>query len=49
MTQLVELKDVHFAHGDRPLYNGLSLTVPKGKVIGHVVMQLQHLEHGSFF
>ncbi|ATZ72848.1 phospholipid ABC transporter ATP-binding protein MlaF [Idiomarina sp. X4] len=33
MTQLVELKDVHFGHGNRPLYKGLSLSVPKGKVI----------------
>lgn len=33
MTQLVELKDVHFAHGNRPLYKGLSMSVPKGKVI----------------
>lgn len=29
---LVELRDVHFGYGQRPVLNGLSLTVPRGKV-----------------
>ena len=27
------LKDVHFSHGQRTIYDGLSLTVPKGKIV----------------
>jgi phospholipid/cholesterol/gamma-HCH transport system ATP-binding protein len=30
---LVELKDLRFAHGEHLVYDGLSLTVPKGKVV----------------
>ena len=29
---LVELRDVHFSYGDRPVMRGLSLAVPRGKV-----------------
>lgn len=29
---LVELRDVHFSYGDRPILRGLSLAVPRGKV-----------------
>ncbi len=29
---LVELRDVHFGYGERPVLKGLSLTVPRGKV-----------------
>ena len=29
---LVELRDVHFGYGQRPVLSGLSLTVPRGKV-----------------
>jgi phospholipid/cholesterol/gamma-HCH transport system ATP-binding protein len=29
---LVELRDVHFGYGQRPVLNGLSLSVPRGKV-----------------
>ena len=29
---LVELRNVHFGYGDRPVLQGLSLTVPRGKV-----------------
>ena len=31
-SALVELRDVHFGYGDRPVLRGLSLTVPRGKV-----------------
>ncbi|MGM0480821.1 MAG: ATP-binding cassette domain-containing protein [Pseudomonadota bacterium] len=33
MSNFVELNDVHFAHGTRQIYDGLSLTVPKGKMV----------------
>ncbi|WP_404401387.1 ATP-binding cassette domain-containing protein [Idiomarina seosinensis] len=33
MSNFVELKDVYFAHGTRQIYEGLSLTVPKGKMV----------------
>lgn len=33
MTNLVELKDLKFAHGSHRVYDGLSLTVPKGKMV----------------
>ena len=29
---LVELRDVHFGYGERPVLRGVSLTVPRGKV-----------------
>jgi phospholipid/cholesterol/gamma-HCH transport system ATP-binding protein len=29
---LVELRDVHFSYGERPVLRGLSMTVPRGKV-----------------
>lgn len=29
---LVELRDVHFGYGERPVLRGLSMTVPRGKV-----------------
>ena len=32
MQPLIELSRVRFAFGDRPLYDDLSLTVPRGKV-----------------
>lgn len=33
MTNLVELKDLTFAHGTHRVYDGLSLNVPKGKMV----------------
>ena len=30
---LVEIEDLHFAYGDTPIFKGLSLKVPRGKVI----------------
>jgi phospholipid/cholesterol/gamma-HCH transport system ATP-binding protein len=30
---LVEIKDLHFSFGDRPLFKGLSLRIPRGKVV----------------
>ena len=33
MSNIVELNNVHFAHGKRTIYNGLSLTVPRGKTV----------------
>jgi phospholipid/cholesterol/gamma-HCH transport system ATP-binding protein len=30
---LVEINDLHFAHGDRPLFKGLSLKIPRGKLV----------------
>ena len=33
MSNFVELNNVHFAHGERSIYEGLSLTVPKGKTV----------------
>ncbi|RUO75913.1 ATP-binding cassette domain-containing protein [Idiomarina seosinensis] len=33
MSNFVELNNIHFAHGTRSIYEGLSLTVPKGKVV----------------
>ena len=33
MTNLVELKDLTFAHGSHRVYDGLALTVPKGKMV----------------
>jgi phospholipid/cholesterol/gamma-HCH transport system ATP-binding protein len=29
---LVELRDIHFGYGDRPVLEGVSLQVPRGKV-----------------
>lgn len=31
-THLVELRDIHFGYGDRPVLEGVSLQVPRGKV-----------------
>ena len=33
MSNFVELNNVHFSHGERSIYEGLSLTVPKGKTV----------------
>ena len=33
MDNFVALKDVHFSHGQRTIYDGLSLRVPKGKIV----------------
>jgi|TARA_B100000929_G_scaffold74300_1_gene57762 phospholipid/cholesterol/gamma-HCH transport system ATP-binding protein len=33
VDNFVALKDVHFSHGQRTIYDGLSLTVPKGKIV----------------
>ncbi len=30
---LVEVSDLHFAYGERPLFQGLSLVIPRGKVV----------------
>ena len=31
---IVEIKDLRFAYADRPLLKGISLTIPRGKVVG---------------
>ncbi len=31
-SQLIEVSDLHFAYGDRPVLRGLSLDIPRGKV-----------------
>ena len=31
-TPLIQLEDVHFGYGERPVLEGVSLQVPKGKV-----------------
>ena len=31
-TPLVELRDIHFGYGDRPVLEGVNLQVPRGKV-----------------
>ena len=31
---VVEIRDLHFAHPGHPVFNGLSLVVPRGKVVG---------------
>ena len=33
MTNLVEIRDLHFAYGDRPILSNLQMTFPKGKVV----------------
>ena len=30
---LIEIKDLHFSYGDRKIFNGLNLRVPRGKVV----------------
>ena len=30
---LVEIDDLHFAYAGRPVFNGLSLKIPRGKVV----------------
>ena len=30
---LVEIKDLHFSYGNRPLFKGLSLKIPRGKLV----------------
>jgi phospholipid/cholesterol/gamma-HCH transport system ATP-binding protein len=30
---LVEIHDLHFAYGDRPVLNGINLAIPRGKVV----------------
>jgi phospholipid/cholesterol/gamma-HCH transport system ATP-binding protein len=32
-TPLVEVSDLHFAYGARPVFRGLSLAIPRGKVV----------------
>ena len=32
-NNLVEIEDLHFSFGDRPIFKGLSLTIPRGKVV----------------
>jgi phospholipid/cholesterol/gamma-HCH transport system ATP-binding protein len=32
-ANLVEIEDLHFSYGDRPIFKGLSLTIPRGKVV----------------
>ena len=32
-NNLVEIEDLHFSFGDRPVFKGLSLTIPRGKVV----------------
>ena len=34
MDALVEIDDLHFAYGERTVLDGLSLTVPRGRVVG---------------
>ena len=31
-TNLIEIKDLHFRRGDRVVFNGLSLTIPRGQI-----------------
>ena len=31
---IVEISNLSFAYGDRPLLKGISLTIPRGKVVG---------------
>lgn len=33
MSNLVEIRDLHFAYGDRPILSGLDMDFPRGKVI----------------
>ncbi|MFS0756294.1 ABC transporter ATP-binding protein [Noviherbaspirillum sp. 1P10PC] len=33
MSNLVEIRDLHFAYGDRPILSGLEMDFPRGKVI----------------
>ncbi len=33
MTNLVEIRDLHFSYGDRPILSGLQMDFPRGKVI----------------
>lgn len=33
MTNLVEIRDLHFSYGDRPILSGLRMDFPRGKVI----------------
>ncbi|MGH8705592.1 MAG: ABC transporter ATP-binding protein [Burkholderiales bacterium] len=32
-ADLVEISELHFAYGDRPIFRGLSLRIPRGKVV----------------
>ena len=34
MENLLDIQDLHFSHGERHVLNGLTLTVPRGKVVG---------------
>ena len=33
MSNLVEIRDLQFGYGDRPLLSGLSMDFPRGKVV----------------
>ena len=33
MTDLVEVSDLHFSYGELPIFKGLSLKIPRGKVV----------------
>ncbi|MGV3655513.1 MAG: ABC transporter ATP-binding protein [Noviherbaspirillum sp.] len=33
MSNLVEIRDVHFSYGDRPILSGLAMDFPQGKVV----------------
>ena len=33
MTDLVEVSELHFSYGDLPIFRGLSLKIPRGKVV----------------
>jgi phospholipid/cholesterol/gamma-HCH transport system ATP-binding protein len=33
MDNFIEIEDLHFAYGERPIFKGLTLAIPRGKVI----------------
>jgi phospholipid/cholesterol/gamma-HCH transport system ATP-binding protein len=32
-TALIEIEDLHFSYGDKKIFNGINLTIPRGKVV----------------
>ena len=32
-TALIEIEDLHFSYGDKKIFNGITLTIPRGKVV----------------
>ncbi|MGC8159903.1 ATP-binding cassette domain-containing protein, partial [Salmonella enterica] len=33
LTNIVEIRDLHFRYGDRPILTGLQMDFPRGKVV----------------